>query len=69
MKKIKVYRVIADYPEGEMELAVCTKEEYAYKAIQRLVEENYENENELYVAEDEIILDAIYGWNDGDLTA
>lgn len=68
MTKIKVWKVIAFYSEEEMELAVCTKEEYAYKAIQRLVEENDENENELYVVEDEIILDAIYGWNDGNLT-
>lgn len=68
MTKIKVWKVIADYPEGEMEFAVCTKEEYAYKAIQRLVEENDENKNELYVVEDEIILDAIYGWDDGNLT-
>ena len=73
--KIKVYRVCqmvcngAFYPpEEEVEFAVCTSEELANKAIDRLVTENYENRESLYIVEDEIIFDTIYGWDDGNLT-
>ena len=69
MKKIKVYRVMQSvYMDEYMELALCTTEIYANKAIDRLVKENNENRNSLYIGEDWIILNAIYGWDDGDLT-
>lgn len=68
MEKIKIYKVCADFDGEIFEFAVCTSMEYAEKAVERLVNENGENENELYIEEDEIILNAIYGWDDGDLT-
>lgn len=69
MKKIKVYRVMQSvYFDDDIEVALCTTEIYANKAIDRLVKENNEDRNSLYIEEDEIILNAIYGWDGGDLT-
>lgn len=70
MTKIKIFKVCQRvYNEEDLELAACTSEELAEKAIDRLVEENGEDRCSLYIVEDEIILNAIYGWEDGDLTA
>ena len=70
MKKIRIFKVKQRvYGEEDFELAVCTTEKYAEKAIDRLVTENCEDKCSLYIVEDEIILDAIYGWDDGDLEA
>lgn len=69
MTKIKVYRVMQNvYYDENIEVALCTSEKYAEKARDRLVEENGEDLFSFYIEEDEIILDAIYGWDDGDLT-
>ena len=70
MKTLKVFKVYAYYESENcvVEFATCTTLEYAEKAIERLVNENYENRNELYIKEENIILDAIYNWHDGDLT-
>lgn len=72
MQKMKVYRVIQKidnspcYPQTEeVELAICTSMEYAKKAVNRCREEN--DDCGLFIVEDEIILDAIYNWDDGDL--
>lgn len=74
MERIKVYKVCKYirysayiYDGEEIELAICTSEKYAKKAIDRLVEEKHEERDSLYIEEDEIILNAIYCWDDGDL--
>lgn len=75
MERIKVYKVcqfISGFAYGddgeEIVFAICTSEKYAEKAIDRLVTENFEDRDTLYIVEDEIILNAIYGWDDGNLT-
>jgi hypothetical protein len=69
MKSIKVFRVCEEDAWGKpFVLATCTTMEYAEKAIDRLINENYEDEDALYIEEEEIVFDTIYGWDDGDLT-
>ena len=68
MNKIKVFEVCQDIEDERFVLATCTDIKYAEKAIKRLVNENFEDEDCLYIEENEIILNAIYGWHDGDLT-
>ena len=69
MKPIKVFKVCEDIEGESFVFATCTTMEYAEKAIDRLVNENYEDEDTLYIEEEEIIFDTIYGWDDGDLTS
>ena len=75
MERIKVYKVcqfISGFAYGddgeEIVFAICTSEKYAKKAIDRLVEENHEDRESLYIVEDELILNVIYGREDSNLT-
>ena len=68
MEIIIIYKVCQCISEEVVELAMCTSQEYAEKAIDRLVNENYEDRDSLFIVKSRIVLNTIYGWEDGDLT-
>ena len=68
MEKIIVYNVRQCIDGESITLAKCTSRELAEKAIDRLVEENCEDRDSLFITTSRIILNTIYGWEDGDLT-
>lgn len=60
MKEIKTYKVCGYLDNEIYEYAICTTEELALKAVERLVSEEIVEEDELFIEEDEIILNATY---------
>lgn len=67
MKEINLFTVCGG-PFGEaVGLANCTTKEKAEKAMQRLVEANFEREDRLYILEETLVLDKILPFDDGDL--
>ena len=67
MKSMELFKVCMDCEGEKIIFATCDDIKYAKKAVERLVNENYENSEEIYIEQEKINLNYIKGWKDGNL--